>query len=929
MQWSRLFFYLFLFHPMLALAVVPELRTADENGSKLPVVELEINIYIREHLATTECILTFSNSSDQDLSGEFLVPLPDQAVLTDLGLYFDGVLRHSVAVERTIGRTAYTEIVHRRVDPALAEWTNGNTFRIDVYPIPSHGEKKIYVAYAEELSQSQQHWNYNLDLRFKQTVRSVRLHIDADSGAVVNLPGIHPAGSKGLWNLEQKNVRLNSELKIFVPIRQDMQALVEYIEEEGTYYLSLPYRVPYEANKLPGASEVYLFWDASGSSAAQDQKKIFAFLKSFLNQQKASAEIMLVPFRFKLESPFPIQNASTPTAFHLLQKRMDRERPAGGTNLTGFLHRIPDLLRGAPADARVILITDGLDSMGSQEKAFESVDELSRVGIPILTVSSSITQNAALLQKIAIATKGAYVNLNNEEDMEDLSERLMRSSFTVSAFNNSLRMQSIVPRRRQLIGNPVSSLTAKLDKLPQQGELTLRIDSVSQERFHTILFRTTILKENKGLVRAAWARSRLQDLMQEYDRKALFDLGKQYRIVTPRTSLIVLESWQDYLRYDIEMPPDVLKQYQAENTHPAKREIQIPTQVLQDSVSSILGTVTDDRGFPLPGVTVVLNSDLYGQWSSATSITGAFHFGKLPLGKYSVSFLLEGFREVLLDNLVLKDESQIPVVINMSPTLTEEFVVVAATPVVDATATASNYTLDGESTHGRRLDDKSFLETILSALAKESKTEERRAMYVNARERLKTYKSFYVRAAGIFSQEDPEFSLLVYTDLAESNALDSGTARALSRRLSAEGELKLAATLLERMLEDVPQEPQTWRDLALVYSRTGELKRAKECYGQAIEQSGEDLHHILTEEYARLEETLLDGGRKIDPEIDPNSDLLIVLNWDTDYTEIDLHVVEPSGNDVYYANDESATGAKVYHHTAPFGPEIFKLQKAP
>ncbi|MCI0607225.1 carboxypeptidase-like regulatory domain-containing protein [bacterium] len=187
----------------------------------------------------------------------------------------------------------------------------------------------------------------------------------------------------------------------------------------------------------------------------------------------------------------------------------------------------------------------------------------------------------------------------------------------------------------------------------------------------------------------AWARSRLQDLMQEYDRKALFDLGKQYRIVTPRTSLIVLESWQDYLRYDIEMPPDVLKQYQAENTHPAKREIQIPTQVLQDSVSSILGTVTDDRGFPLPGVTVVLNSDLYGQWSSATSITGAFHFGKLPLGKYSVSFLLEGFREVLLDNLVLKDESQIPVVINMSPTLTEEFVVVAATPVVDATATAS------------------------------------------------------------------------------------------------------------------------------------------------------------------------------------------------------------------------------------------------
>merc|ERR1712157_69993 len=39
--------------------------------------------------------------------------------------------------------------------------------------------------------------------------------------------------------------------------------------------------------------------------------------------------------------------------------------------------------------------------------------------------------------------------------------------------------------------------------------------------------------------------------------------------------------------------------------------------------------------------------------------------------------------------------------------------------------------------------------------------------------------------------------------------------------------------------------------------------------------------------------------------------LLLWLGWDTDKTDIDLHVVEPSGTEVYYGNRTSSIGGQI------------------
>jgi len=63
----------------------------------------------------------------------------------------------------------------------------------------------------------------------------------------------------------------------------------------------------------------------------------------------------------------------------------------------------------------------------------------------------------------------------------------------------------------------------------------------------------------------------------------------------------------------------------------------------------------------------------------------------------------------------------------------------------------------------------------------------------------------------------------------------------------------------------------------------------------------------------------------------PQLDVFVWLAWDTDHTDVDLHVMEPTGEEVYYSHNASrTTGARVSRDfTDGFGPEVYTLPKAP
>jgi uncharacterized protein YfaP (DUF2135 family) len=61
----------------------------------------------------------------------------------------------------------------------------------------------------------------------------------------------------------------------------------------------------------------------------------------------------------------------------------------------------------------------------------------------------------------------------------------------------------------------------------------------------------------------------------------------------------------------------------------------------------------------------------------------------------------------------------------------------------------------------------------------------------------------------------------------------------------------------------------------------------------------------------------------------PPVDLQVVLSWDTDGTDVDLHVTDPDGEECFYGHRQTAAGGKLdVDDTDGYGPEVFTLANA-
>ena len=117
----------------------------------------------------------------------------------------------------------------------------------------------------------------------------------------------------------------------------------------------------------------------------------------------------------------------------------------------------------------------------------------------------------------------------------------------------------------------------------------------------------------------------------------------------------------------------------------------------QRLTGTIRGTVTDEGGEPLPGVSVEIKSPalIGGAQTDLTPASGVFLFPALPPGKYTVNFSMPGFQPVVRENIVVSvgKTSSFDVVLKPA-VLEEEVTVISQSPVVDVTKSGISTTYD-------------------------------------------------------------------------------------------------------------------------------------------------------------------------------------------------------------------------------------------
>jgi hypothetical protein len=128
----------------------PILLTATD-GTALTLTSLGANAVVDDPLAWTELRLTFKNPENRVLEGRFQIQLPDEADIARFAMKVHGDWQEGEVVERQRARRVYEDFLHRRQDPALLEHEAGDQFSARVFPIQPHGEVEIVVAWSEAM----------------------------------------------------------------------------------------------------------------------------------------------------------------------------------------------------------------------------------------------------------------------------------------------------------------------------------------------------------------------------------------------------------------------------------------------------------------------------------------------------------------------------------------------------------------------------------------------------------------------------------------------------------------------------------------------------------------------------------------------------------------------------------------------------------
>lgn len=212
-------------------------------------------------------------------------------------------------------------------------------------------------------------------------------------------------------------------------------------------------------------------------------------------------------------------------------------------------------------------------------------------------------------------------------------------------------------------------------------------------------------------------------------------------------------------------------------------------------------------------------------------------------------------------------------------------------------------------------------------------------------------------ASWFYAHGDKAFAERVVSNLAELRVEDAALLRVMAWRLSEGGSRALEVDTLRRVLALRPEDPQSHRDLALALDRWARETAAVDP-GWAAVYAKEALKHydktILTPwqrhavEFASiaLEERNAFAawigaqdwrGSSVEiPALDErlsgvlDCDMRVVMAWDSDETDVDIHVTEPDGEEAYFGNRLTFHGGWTSRDiTDGYGPEEYEAHVAP
>ena len=245
---------------------------------------IEVHITVQGFLAETRVRMDVHNEVIDDLAeGVLDLELPHGSVPTGLKLGISGMMVEGVGVERWLAERAYNAEVGRRVDPALLKHQGENRYRLQVYPIPPGGSRTVEITWIQPLREYAGMLFYDFPFYSEQALDFSNITVKTSTGTPIrfdsNLKESPSSDSDGttVFNVPPGRYRIASGLGLSIP-GADALGRSWYGCWSNAVYSSIRFS---ESRAIDASVErISLIWDSSLSREFTDHAQEIEFIRT-------------------------------------------------------------------------------------------------------------------------------------------------------------------------------------------------------------------------------------------------------------------------------------------------------------------------------------------------------------------------------------------------------------------------------------------------------------------------------------------------------------------------------------------------------------------------------------------------------------------------------------------------------------------------
>ena len=912
---------------MAQKTVLPEVKVRGQyNANPMQLQELSMDILVMGQTAVTTMEMTFYNPNDRVMEGEFEFPLSNGQEVSRFALDIDGKLREGVVVDKALGRQAFEDIARRNVDPGLLEKTEGNNFRARVYPMPAQGVRRILIAFEQELSQKDGQDFYFLPIasgvklkHFKLRTEVVSRKVKADIENTLQL-NFGQSRNSYISEVKKDNYTLDQNIGLTFPKIDKPQLLTATKGTDSYLYGNIALEKQSLREKEKPKS-IGILWDCSSSSQKRDFAKEFALLDAYFKEIK-EVKVALTTFHIRSSAaiPFKVENGNWQELRQYLEKLMYD----GATD--------PQAMLFPPESDEYFLFSDGIFNF--RDKNFDFTRLIGQLHAPVNVVCSQLVANMDKLQYLSGATGGSFINLNTQE-VSQAVKALQYQAFQVLDYKvKKGNVVNLYPQKGTLVGENFT-FSGYLNS--EDATLVVSLgypNKVIVEKELTFSKNTAASDEEFALLRRVWAEKKIAQLRREgAESKAIDMVGRRYGIVTEGNSLIVLETVEDYVRYQITPPKELLQEYNKLSSEINSEKMEEQKEALERVISqSKEQTSWWQTSYPIkkkntkknkeyetppPPPAMMVHAEEIAEYNNAAEVLKDVSHDDAKMADMGTA----GY-DIIADNSAQQMEMEL-----------------AAEPV-DRTLGYEpvDRTLGYEPPQARIVLNAYDPDTPYLKVMEYADPAKAIETYHKLKKEYGQTPSFYVDVADYFFKKgDLAQAVLVVSNLAELNLEDAQLLRTLGYKLSSYKAYKEAIEVFRKVVAIREEEPQSYRDLGLALAEDKQYQEAVETLYKVVKNAWDERFgdvqlvtmndiNSLVARHKEIKTNFMDKRLlKSEP-----VDIRVVLSWDTDNCDMDLWVTDPTDEKCFFDNKLTYLGGKISKDvTQGYGPEEFMIKKAP